>query len=265
MTSTPVGSLALDVAAGSRSDEVRTAIAHRIASGLWRPGQRLPSERRLGDAFGVSRVTIRKALTMLVDEGAVEVAHGRGWFVAANPVSDQPNVLLSFTTMARARGLEPSAIVRSHTTRDATIDEAERLGIAPGTEVLDLERIRSLDGMPVALDRNVVPLAHCPALATADFTAASLYGMLREEAGLVPSSADTTVEATAAGDAIAALLDIASASPVLITTQTTYDQHGRALDASRIVYRGDRHRFRARLTVAPNASLQTADRAGSGR
>ena len=67
------GHLALDIAAGTRSDEVRTAIAHRIASGEWRPGQRLPSERRLGDAFGVSRVTIRKALTMLVDEGADDV------------------------------------------------------------------------------------------------------------------------------------------------------------------------------------------------
>jgi GntR family transcriptional regulator len=250
VTSARAGSLALPVAAGTRSDEVRAAVADRIASGEWRPGQRLPSERRLGDAFGVSRVTVRKALVTLVEDGVVEVAHGRGWFVARSTQNDQPNVLLSFTAMARARGLEPSAIVRSHVMRDATIDEAERLRIAPGTEVLDLERVRLLDGMPVALDRNVVPLANCPALATADFTAASLYGLLRDDGGLIPSSADTTVEATAAGDAIAALLDVASSSPVLITTQTTYDQHGRALDASRIVYRGDRHRFRARLTVA---------------
>jgi GntR family transcriptional regulator len=250
VTSASVGSLALPVAAGTRSDEVRAAVADRITSGEWRPGQRLPSERRLGDAFGVSRVTVRKALATLVDDGVVEVAHGRGWFVAASTRNDEPNVLLSFTAMARARGLEPSAIVRTHATREATIDEAERLGIAPGTEVLDLERVRLLDGMPVALDRNVVPLANCPPLATADFTVASLYRMLRDEGGLIPSSADTTVEATTAGDAIAALLDIAGSSPVLITTQTTFDQHGRALDASRIVYRGDRHRFRARLTVA---------------
>jgi GntR family transcriptional regulator len=130
------------------------------------------------------------------------------------------------------------------------MDEAERLGIAPGADVLDLERVRLLDGIPVALDRNVVPLVHCPSLATADFTTASLYGILRDEAGLIPSSADTTVEATEAGGAIADLLDVATTSPVLIATQTTFDQHGRALDASRIVYRGDRHRFHARLTVA---------------
>ena len=250
VTSAPAGSVALAIGAGTRADEVRAVIADRIASGEWRPGQRLPSERRLGVALGVSRVTVRKALTMLVGDGAVEVAHGRGWFVATSSGSDAPNVLLSFTAMAHARGLEPSAIVRTHTVREATIDEAERLRVAPGADVLDLERVRLLDGMPVALDRNVVPLAHCPTLATADFTTASLYGLLREEGGVLPSSADTTVEATVAGDAIAALLDVSNSSPVLITTQTTFDQHGRGLDASRIVYRGDRHRFRARLTVA---------------
>jgi GntR family transcriptional regulator len=240
---------ALAVGAGTRSDEVRDAIADGIAAGRWRPGHRLPSERRLCAAFGVSRVTVRKALAALVDEGAVEVAHGRGWFVAPAARSEEPNVLLSFTAMARARGLEPSAIVRRRIVREATIDEAERLCIAPGSEVLDLERVRMLDGIPVALDRNVVPLAHCPALATVDFATASLYGILRDEAALVPSSADTTVEAAEAGIGIAALLDVAPTSPVLRTTQTTYDQHGRALEASRIVYRADRHRFRARLTV----------------
>ena len=245
-----VADAALEVINGSRADGARDAIAERIATGRWRPGQRLPSERRLSAALGVSRVTVRKALATLVEDGVVEVAQGRGWFVAAEAVSDEPNVLLSFTAMAQARGLSPTATVRTHDVREATIDEAEQLGIAPGAHVLDLERVRLLDRIPVALDRNVVPIAHCPKLAAADFRTASLYGILRDEAGLIPTAADTTVEATEAGDAIADLLDVGSTSPVLIATQTTFDQHGRALDASRIVYRGDRHRFHARLTVA---------------
>ncbi|HSL10985.1 MAG TPA: GntR family transcriptional regulator [Actinomycetota bacterium] len=245
-----VADAALEVINGSRADEARDAIAERIATGRWRAGQRLPSERRLSAALGVSRVTVRKALATLVEDGVVEVAHGRGWFVAAEAASDEPNVLLSFTAMAHARGLTPTATVRAHVVREATIDEAEQLRIAPGAHVLELERVRLLNGIPVALDRNVVPIAHCPDLADADFTIASLYAILRDEAGLIPSSADTTVEAAEAGDAIAELLDVSPTSPVLITTQTTYDQHGRALDASRITYRGDRHRFHARLTVA---------------
>jgi GntR family transcriptional regulator len=241
----------LDAAASSDPlhRQVRDAIAERVAAGQWRPGQRLPSERRLCETFGVSRVTVRRALGSLVDEGVLEVAPGRGWFVATGPLSEPPNLLLSFTAMARARGLEPTAIVREHAVRGATIDEAESLGVAPGADIVHLERVRLLDGIPVAVDRSLVPLARCPALASTDFTSASLYEVLRDEAGLVPSFAETTVEAEAAGDELAQLLDLSSSWPVLVTTQTTYDQHQRPLEASRIVYRGDRYRFRARLAV----------------
>jgi len=235
---------------GPRYEAVRDAIADHITTGSWRPGQRIPSERRLGEAFGVSRVTVRRALAALVEDGVLEVVPGRGCFVSIGPLSEEPNVLLSFTAMARARGLEPSAIVRDHAVRAATIDEAETLRVAPGSEVVHLERLRSLDAIPVAVDRSVIPLARCPSLATTDFATASLYDVLREGAGLVPSSAETTVEAVAAGDEIAALLELSPSWPVLVTTQTTFDQHQRPLEASRIVYRGDRYRFRARLTVA---------------
>jgi GntR family transcriptional regulator len=241
----------LDAAASSDPlhRQVHDAIAERVAAGQWRPGQRLPSERRLCETFGVSRVTVRRALGALVDEGVLEVAPGRGWFVATGPLSEPPNLLLSFTAMARARGLEPTAIVREHVVRGATIDEAESLGVAPGAALVHLERVRLLDGIPVAVDRSLVPLARCPALATTDFTIASLYEVLREEAGLVPTFAETTVEAEAAGDELAELLDLSASWPVLVTTQTTYDQHQQPLEASRIVYRGDRYRFRARLAV----------------
>ena len=248
---TPTSST-LDAAAGNgpRYEVVRDAIGERITTGAWRPSERVPSERRLAQTFGVSRVTVRRAIATLVDDGILEVVPGRGCFVASGPLSEPPNVLLSFTAMARARGLEPSAIVRDHAVRPATIDEAETLGVAPGAEVVHLERLRSLDGIAVAVDRSVVPLGRCPSLATTDFTAASLYDVLRDQAGLVPSAADTTVEAVAAGDGIADLLGLSPSWPVLVTTQTTFDQQGRPLEASRIVYRGDRYRFRARLTVA---------------
>jgi GntR family transcriptional regulator len=246
-----LGPSALDTApsGGPLYQQVRDALADHIAAGRWRPGQRLPSERRLCETFGISRVTVRRALTSLVEEGLLEVAAGRGWFVATGPLSEPPNLLLSFTAMARARGLEPSAVVREHTVRGASMDEAETLRMAPGAELVHLERVRLLDGISVAVDRSVVPLARCPILAQADFTRASLYEVLREHAGLVPSYADTTVEAVAAGEELARLLDLSPSWPVLVTTQTTFDQHERPLEASRIVYRGDRYRFRARLAV----------------
>ena len=106
-------------------------------------------------------------------------------------------------------------------------------------------------GLPVALDRSLVPSARCPAVADTDFSTASLYEVLREHGGLVPTFAETTVEAVEAGDGFARVLDLPRSWPVLVTTQTTFDQHGRPLEASRIAYRGDRYRFRAKLNVRP--------------
>ena len=82
--------------------QLTRSIAEDIAARRLRPGERLPSERRLCAMFDISRVTVRKALAALVDEGLVESSAGRGWFVAAGPVSEPPNMLTSFSAMGRS-------------------------------------------------------------------------------------------------------------------------------------------------------------------
>jgi len=249
----PSVTLALDPA---RTDiplyqQVQRAIAEHIAAGRLVPGQQLPSERRLCARFGISRVTARRALASLVDEGLIQASPGKGWFVSDGHLSEPPNALLSFTALARERGLEPSARVLRQEVRDASMDEAESLQVAPGAQVLELERVRLLDGLPVAVDRALLPLAQCPALADADFTQDSVYEILRSSSQIVPSSAECTLEAAPAGPVVAPLLDLDPSSPVLVSRQTTFDQRGRAVESSRLVYRGDRYRFRTTLTAGP--------------
>ena len=236
--------------------QVQKAIAEHIAAGRLSPGEQLPSERNLCERFGISRVTARRALVSLVQEGLIEASPGRGWFVSEGPLSEPPNMLLSFTAMARSRGLEPSARVLKHDVRDATMDEAELLQVAPGAQVLELERVRLLDGLPVAVDHCLIPLAHCPALAEADFTSASVYDILRTQASLAPTRAECTLEATAVGPAVASLLGLEVGAPVLVSRQTTFAQHGEPVESSRLVYRGDRYRFRTTLTVDSQAGAQ---------
>jgi len=105
------------VAAGPLYRQVAETIADGIAVGTWGPGQWLPSERRLCERLRVSRVTVRRALAALVEQGLLEPDPGRGWIVTAGHLGERPNVLLSFTTMARERGLEPTAVVRDHAVR----------------------------------------------------------------------------------------------------------------------------------------------------
>jgi GntR family transcriptional regulator len=228
---------------------VKETLARQINDGTMPPGAQLPSERNLCERYGISRVTARRALTALVEEGLVVSSPGRGWYVSEGPLSEPPNMLLSFTAMARARGFDPSARVLRSEVRSATLDESESLEVAPGAALLQLERVRLLDGLPVAVDRSLVPLALCPAIATTDFAQASLYEVLAREAKVVPVSAACTIEATSAGDEVGPLLDLEPHEPVLISSQVTKDGSGRPVELSRIVYRGDRYRFRTTLTA----------------
>ena len=244
--------------------QLTQALAADIASRRLNPGQKLPSERQICETYGVSRVTARRALRALVEEGVVESSRGRGWFVANGPISEPPNMLLSFSAMGRARGLQPASRVLVQRVRPAALDEADALTIAPGAEIFELQRLRLLDGYPVAVDRSRIPLLRCPSLIDVNFEHASLYEVLNAHGGDVPSYADYTVEAVAADADDADLLELDPGGPVLVTTALTYDQDQRPLELGHMVYRGDRYRFRARLWDRAAGGQGTPARA-SGR
>ena len=231
--------------------QVTRSISDDIAAHRLRPGQRLPSERQLCDLFEISRVTVRKALAALVEDGLVESSAGRGWFVATGPVSEPPNMLTSFSAMGRTRGFEPSARVLHARRRPASLEEAELLAVPTGAELFDLRRLRYLDALPVAIDTSAIPIARGPELAAVDFKGASLYEELEKRHGLVPSHADFSVEASTASAETGELLEIEPGAAVLVTRHRSYDQYGRPLETGLVIYHADRYRFRARLSARP--------------
>src|SRR5215216_6283134 len=159
-------------------------IAKEIESGTLQPGDRLPSERWLCDELGVSRATVRRAIEELAADGLIE-GRGRGSLVRGGALAEPPNTLMSLSELGRSRGLDATARVLSAAVRAATIDEAEAFAIAPGADVFELERVRMLDGVPISIDHNRVPLRLGPGLTDVDFTTASLYEAL-ERAGNPP-------------------------------------------------------------------------------
>jgi DNA-binding GntR family transcriptional regulator len=226
--------------------QISGLIADEVSGGVLQRGDRLPSERELCQRFGVSRVTLRRALADLVRQGVLESSRGRGWFVTTGVHGEPPNVLQSFTHTAATRGLSATARVLEATVRPATLEEAEQLGIAPGAALFHLRRVRLLGGLPIAFDHSRVPLELAPALPDADFAVDSLYAVL-EAADVAPARADYQVQAAAADASAARLLDTRPGDPVLVTEQVTYDAADRPIELGAMTYRADRYRFRASL------------------
>ncbi len=221
-------------------------VADGVAEGRLQPGDRLPAERTLCTELGVSRATVRRGLAELVEDGLIEAAAGRGSFIAGARLTEPPNALLSFTELGAKRGLVATARVISADVQPATLDEADAFGVAPGSDVLHLRRLRLLDGLPVAVDDTRVPVSRAPGVVHADFARDSLYAVLEHE-GAGPVRADYTVEATGADAAQAALLDLAPGTPVLVATTCAHTRDERLIELSTTTYRGDRYRFRATL------------------
>jgi GntR family transcriptional regulator len=227
--------------------QVYDMITDAIKTGQLKPGDRLPTERSFCQQFGVSRATVRRALRRLVDEGVVEATVGRGSFISGGPLVEPPNALLSFTELAAARGLVPSARVLSQQLRQATVEEAGLFGGGVHELVFELERLRLLDLTPVALDRTRVPISIAPSLTSMDFTDASIYAAL-DEAGAAPMVADVVVSAVAAGDAEGETLGVPAGEPLIVCTTMSHDGRNRLVEIAEITYRADRYRFRATLT-----------------
>lgn len=230
-----------------------------IQSGNLQAGDRLPSERVLGDRYQVSRVTLRAALAQLRNRGIVDSTPSRGWFVKEieyQPESQSVVQVTSFTDLALAQGLVSTTRVISTAVRPCTIEEAESLRMVPGGKLFEMRRVRYLEGLAIAIEHNRIPLAICPNLVNVDFESESLYATLgRCIPAQIPSIADYSVEARQATKEEEQLLDILEPVPLLIATQLSFTHSGRPIELTKASYRGDRYRFRASISVAPAGTI----------
>ncbi len=229
-------------------------IERRVREGALPAGRRLPAERDLCAQLGISRVTLRRALQHLVEEGILRSSHGRGWYVAARTDREWPNSLESFTETARRKGLVSTSKVIRAEVRAASLDEADEFGVVAGTDLFVLERVRMLDGVPIGVDASRVALHLAPGLAGADFSRASLLEELAG-AGAEPIVAESMIEARGCTVEIAPHLDLRPGEPVLVMYQSMVDATGRVVLVSTITYRGDRYRLRTSFVRGGGSSV----------
>ncbi len=211
-------------------------------------GSAIQTERELCERFGVSRSTVRQALDRLEAEQRITRQQGKGTFVA-RPKIDQPLELTSHTEHIRARGMDPASRLVAVSELVADNELAAGLGLAPGSDVVQIERLRLADGEPLALELVSLDAHRFKGIAEELSGSVSLYELLRTRYGTELVSAEETIEAVVAPEREAALLGVAPGAPVLLLCRQTFDKAGHPVELVRSHYRADRFRFRTSLVT----------------
>lgn len=219
------------------------SLAEAVSSPFISPGDRLPPERELADAYGISRSTIRHALSALEQQGRVVRTVGRcgGTFVCERKLDRDLSQFRGVSDHFRRQGVEVRAHLISATQRPARPGVAAALEIAAGDPIYEIVRVRHVHDSPVALERSCFTVAHFPGLLTHDLSG-RIYPLMRSEYGLAPECAREYLEALPAESDAAAALQIPQGTPVMYVERIAYTLGGQPLEFSREFFRGDRTR-----------------------
>ncbi len=222
--------------------QIEQDLLRLIDSGELKPGDQLPSEAQLSLKYSVSRITARRALEDLSQQGIVYSHQGVGSFVAQTRIREMSG-FRSFSEDIQARGLKPSSRVVELAESDPDAETIRRLALAPGERVYRLHRVRLADEQPVADEIAFLPVRLFPGLDQYDFTRESLYGVFRQQYKIFPTWADAEIEAAPASVELAQSLTIQVGEPVLVALRLTYTASFEVIELVRSVYRGNRFTF----------------------
>jgi GntR family transcriptional regulator len=222
--------------------QIEDQLAARIAAGELAPAERLPPERELAKSLGVSRMTVRQALSSLAARGLVERGVGRGTFVARVKLEHDLRQVAGFSELMLRHGVEPGAKLISATEAEATDVVAAALAIEPRAPAYRIQRLRYGGGVPLALEDSWIPADRFPGLLDLGLTG-SLYDLMRELYELGPVRAVERLEPVLARAHEAAALELAEGSPLMLVERTAHAADGTPVEFAHDRHRGDRARF----------------------
>jgi GntR family transcriptional regulator len=228
--------------------QLKQAIADAISTGVLAPGVRLPSEAHLCDRFGLSRTTVRQALSELESEGSLRREQGRGTFVSDTaPRSGFLQSSAGFFEEAVAAGMRVDTEVLSRTVEPMPAWAAGALGLEAGTHGVRLERIRSLDGQVVMYVQTYLLLELAAGVLETDLATEGLYRTLRERHGVRVADGRRVIEAVLAEQPVAGYLEVEPGAPLLRVEAATLDTDDRPFETYRAWHRSDRSRIEVRV------------------
>ena len=221
--------------------QIREAIYNKIISGEYKAGERLPSEDKLAEQFGVSRMTVNKAILELVDREYLSRIQGSGTFVSKMRKEGSRSKEMSFNDSLTQKGFKVKTIVLEQKIVTPNREVAEALDIPLNEKVMYLKRLRKVHEEPVVIQEAYLKNNVVAALMNIDFTEQSLYASLKQYCGIDIQKAKDTVEAKAAHGEVCEYLEVEEGFPVLVTKRIAFSKEGDRIEVSYSIYRSDQY------------------------
>lgn len=222
--------------------QIYDQIKSEIKQGIWKIGDRLPSERELAIKFNVSRMTLRQAIQNLADEGILERKIGSGTYVARKKVQEKMSGVTSFTEIMESQSRVPSSKTISYFLISPSSSEMEKLQLNKEDTILRMERIRYADDIPICFEVASIPQKIIDGYSKAEISE-SFYRTLEEKSGNKIGAANQTITAVLASEKIAEYLELKRGDAVLRLRQVSYFKDGTPFEYVRTQYVGNRFEF----------------------
>ena len=222
----------------NRNDQIKADIRNQIITGALSPGEPLDTDAELGQRYGVSRMTIRKAVDELVLEGYLVRIYKKGAFVSPRGRLDGFRFGLGYSEEIRLRGMSPSSKNVKVSLREPNKREMEDLRLLPSHKVWHVLRVRLADDLPVAYEDSYFPYPLIKEL-TEEQARNSIFEMLENRYGYTFHSADQWIDAVSADGELARMLEIPVGTPLVHTFSISYLPNGTPFNCGHCYYRTD--------------------------
>jgi GntR family transcriptional regulator len=228
--------------------QVRESLRERIVDGTFAPHSQLPAESEIGTIFGVSRITVRQALSDLQKEGVIFKVPGKGTYVSKPKAYQELAQLEGFGEAMSRNGHEIFNRVVSHESVPAAPQVAESLCLATGTVVTEIKRVRYLNHEPVSLEVTYVPEEIGNRLLKENLANRDIFLILENDCRIELGRADLQIGAISADAVLAEALRVDEGTALLRIERLTHGADGKPLDFEYLYVRGDASQYRLQLT-----------------
>lgn len=241
--------------------QLESVLKQRMQGGDYAVGDRIPTEPELCEEFGVSRITVRRAIQDLVDEGLLKKIRGRGTFVAVPKyvVGIGTNYDRGFGELNRG-GMHTRYEIIGAQTDEASVNVAERLGLEAGTRVTHVRRLVLEGDVPFAIDDLYVSAREFPGLSGRLAAGESFYALLESAYGVHLGAEDLLLDASTARRDEARLLRCAVGVPLFVLRKRVVDVNGFPIHYSKSVVRAERFSYRFSVACDGSSRATTVSR-----